>query len=98
MHVCPLAIVTIAGSLKVIVDYNDWKTTLEDLKTSTKWTNEILEKLKFSYDRLNDKTLQACLAYCALFPEDFAIARATLIEFLIAEGIVTGRNRQAELE
>ncbi|GMN68786.1 hypothetical protein TIFTF001_037836 [Ficus carica] len=94
----PLAIVTIAGSLKGIVDYNNWKTALEDLKASTNGTNDILEKLKFSYDRLNDENLQACLVYCALFPEDYAIERNELIEFLIAEEIVHGRNRQAELE
>ncbi|GMN28120.1 hypothetical protein TIFTF001_046205 [Ficus carica] len=94
----PLAIVTIAGSLKGIVNYSNWKTALEDLKASTDGTNEILEKLKFSYDRLNDKNLQDCLVYCALFPEDYAIGRNELIEYLIAEEIVQGRNRQAELE
>ncbi|GMN32741.1 hypothetical protein TIFTF001_048195, partial [Ficus carica] len=94
----PLAIVTIAGSLKGIVDYNDWKTALQDLKTSTKGTNEIFEKLKFSFDRLNDKDLQDCLLYCSLFPEDFAIARDRLIEYLIAEEIIKEPNRQADLE
>ncbi|GMN71890.1 hypothetical protein TIFTF001_054665, partial [Ficus carica] len=94
----PLAIVTIAGSLKGIVDYNNWKTALEDLKASTKGTDEIFEKLKFSYDRLNDENLQACLLYCALFPEDYEIGRNELIEYLIAEDIVQGRNRQAKLE
>ncbi|GMN65888.1 hypothetical protein TIFTF001_034964 [Ficus carica] len=46
-------------SLKGIVDYSNWKTALEDLKASTDGTNEILEKLKFSYNRLNDENLQA---------------------------------------
>ncbi|GMN68784.1 hypothetical protein TIFTF001_037835 [Ficus carica] len=94
----PLAIVTIAGSLKGIVDYNNWKTALEDLKAYTKGTDEIFEKLKFSYDRLNDEKLQACLLSCALFPEDYAIKRYVLIDYLIAEEIVRGINRQAELE
>ncbi|PON70598.1 NB-ARC domain, LRR domain containing protein [Parasponia andersonii] len=94
----PLAIVTIAGSLKGIDDSNVWKTALEDLGASAKGTNEIFEKLKFSYDRLNDKNLQNCLLCCALYPEDYEIELDLLIEYLIAEEIIKGGNRQAELE
>ncbi|PON68478.1 NB-ARC domain containing protein [Trema orientale] len=96
----PLAIVTIAGSLKGIVDPNEWSTALEDLRASRNGAHdEIYEKLIFSYRRLKDGNLQACLLYCALFPEDYAIERNMLIEYLIAEGIISGRNsRKAEFE
>ncbi|KAH7546463.1 hypothetical protein FEM48_Zijuj01G0203400 [Ziziphus jujuba var. spinosa] len=97
----PLAVVTVAGSLKGVVDICEWRTALEELRAPTKGPNEIgstiLEKLKFSYERLKDKKLQDCLLYCALYPEDHNIPRDELIEDLIVEGIIDGlKSRQAE--
>lgn len=94
----PLAIVTIAGSMIGIIDPYEWKTTLRDLQSSTKGPDEIFDKLKFSYDRLKDETLKACLQYCALFPEDYEIDRVMLTEYLTAEGIITEKTRRSELE
>ncbi|PON81139.1 NB-ARC domain, LRR domain containing protein [Trema orientale] len=99
----PLAIITVAGSLKGIVDYCEWKTSLEELKASvegdTKMGSTVLEQLKFSYERLSDKKLQDCLLYCALYPEDARIYREDLIECLIDEGIIDGlKSRQAGFE
>lgn len=95
----PLAVVTIAGSLKGVVDNYEWKIALKDLKASAKRnTNEIFEKLRFSYDRLNDSSLQACLRFCALYPEDYEIDREALIGYLIDEGIIKERNRQGDFE
>lgn len=98
----PLAIITVAGSLKGIVDYCEWRTALEELK-GTKGPNslglEVVEKLEFSYKRLKDKNLQNCFLFCALYPEDFTIQRNELIEYLIVEGIISGmKSRQAEIE
>ncbi|GMN29131.1 hypothetical protein TIFTF001_044319 [Ficus carica] len=94
----PLAIVTIAGSMIGIIDPYEWKTTLRDLQSSTKGPDEIFDKLKFSYDRLKDETLKACLQYCALFPEDYEIDRVMFIEYLTAEGIITEKTRRSEVE
>ncbi|PON68483.1 NB-ARC domain containing protein [Trema orientale] len=97
----PLAVVTIAGSLKGVVDFNEWEIALEDLRECTKGSasDQIFEKLKFSYDRLNDKKLQDCILYCALYPEDHQIDRNFLVELLIVEGVVEERKtRQSEIK
>ncbi|KAL5547984.1 hypothetical protein UlMin_003215 [Ulmus minor] len=88
----PLAIATIAGSLKSKKNCDEMEIALEDLRKSTKGSEGILERLKFSYDRLNDKQLQDCLLYCALFPEDHPIERERLIQLLIVEGIIEERE------
>ena len=45
----PLAIITIAGSLKNVVDVSEWRNTLNELRTSTKGSahvdDEIFERL-----------------------------------------------------
>ncbi|EOY13641.1 LRR and NB-ARC domains-containing disease resistance protein, putative [Theobroma cacao] len=96
----PLAIVTIAVSMRGVVDINEWSCALEELRESIKGLNEmdkVLERLKFSFTRLKDEKLQCCLQYCALYPEDFAIERTELIRHLIAEGIIEEKkSRQAE--
>ncbi|KAL5547980.1 hypothetical protein UlMin_003211 [Ulmus minor] len=88
----PLAIATIAGSLKSKKNCDEMEIALEDLRKSTKGSEGILERLKFSYDRLNDKQLQDCLLYCTLFPEDHPIERERLIQLLIVEGIIEERE------
>ncbi|KAL5547986.1 hypothetical protein UlMin_003217 [Ulmus minor] len=93
----PLAIATIAGSLKSKTNCDEMEIALEDLRKSTKGSEGILKTLKFSYDRLNDKQLQDCLLYCALFPEDHPIEREMLIQLLIVEGIIEERDsRQSQ--
>lgn len=99
----PLAIITIAGGLKGVTDYCEWRTALQELRTSVKVPNDtgnrILEQLQFSYNRLNDKKLQDCLLYCALYPEDYEIPSDELIQHLIDKGIIEGmKTRQAEFE
>ncbi|XP_060668072.1 probable disease resistance protein At4g27220 isoform X2 [Ziziphus jujuba] len=98
----PLAIVTVAGSLKGTIDEFEWKSALAELKATRRGPNmmgPIFEKLEFSYNRLKDKRLQDCLLYCALYPEDYEIDRNDLIEYLIDEGIIEGmKSRQEAFE
>jgi disease resistance protein RPS2 len=99
----PLAIITIAGSLKNVVHASEWRNALEDLRTSIKGSNNVattvFERLQFSYKRLKDEKLQHCLLYCALYPEDFKIDRDELIEHLIDEGVIERmKSRQAEFD
>uniref|UniRef100_A0A2N9FU99 AAA+ ATPase domain-containing protein n=1 Tax=Fagus sylvatica TaxID=28930 RepID=A0A2N9FU99_FAGSY len=99
----PLAIVTIAASFKCLTDDFEWRDALEELRTSLKVSNnkeqQVLEKLKFSYDRLENERLKQCLLHCALHPEDYKIGKQELIEHLIDEGIIERRNsRQAEFD
>ena len=82
----PLAIITVAGSLKNVVDISEWRNTLNELKTPVKGLEHVdvvFQKLQLSYKRLNDKKLQRCLLFCALYPEDYEIYRDNLIVHLI---------------
>ncbi|XP_050246172.1 disease resistance protein RPS2-like [Quercus robur] len=100
----PLAIVTIAGSLKNVIDVSEWRNALNELRTPKKGPKNvdavaIFERLRFSYERLKDEDLQHCLLYCALFPEDHEFERDRLIEDLIDEGIIERmESRQAEFD
>ncbi|XP_030931575.1 probable disease resistance protein At4g27220 isoform X2 [Quercus lobata] len=100
----PLAIVTIAGSLKNVIDVSEWRNALNELRTPKKGSKNvdaaaIFERLRFSYERLKDEDLQHCLLYCALFCEDHEFERDRLIEDLIDEGIIERmESRQAEFD
>ncbi|XP_075672359.1 putative disease resistance protein At1g61300 isoform X2 [Castanea sativa] len=100
----PLAIVTIAGSLKNVIDVSEWRNALNELRTPKKGPKNvdaatIFERLRFSYNRLKDEGLQHCLLYCALFCEDHEFERDELIEDLIDEGIIEQlESRQAEFD
>ncbi|OMO92617.1 Disease resistance protein [Corchorus olitorius] len=98
----PLAIVTIATSMKGVTELCEWRNALEELRDSTRGHHEmrkVLEQLKFSYNHLDDEKLKHCLVYCALYPEDMDIGRKELIECLITGGVIHGmRSRQAEFD
>ncbi|KAK7812560.1 putative disease resistance protein, partial [Quercus suber] len=99
----PLAIITIARSLKNVVHASEWRNALEELRTSIKGPNNIdsaiFERLRFSYKRLKDEKLQHCLLYCALYPEDYKIDRYELIQHLIDEGVIERmKSRQVEID
>ncbi|KAH7834130.1 hypothetical protein Vadar_012978 [Vaccinium darrowii] len=88
----PLAIVTVAGSMKGLNGKRDWRNALMELINSTKdaidGESEVFERLKFSYSRLGSKVLQDCFLYCSLYPEDHDIPVKELIEYWIAEGFI----------
>ncbi|KAA8535630.1 hypothetical protein F0562_030633 [Nyssa sinensis] len=99
----PLAIVTTARSMRGVDDIHDWRSALYELRESTKglidMEDPVFKILKFSYDPLNDKILQQCLLYCALFPEDYNIRKVELIVLWIAEGLLDDREiRQAQYD
>ncbi|KAI8028544.1 putative disease resistance protein [Camellia lanceoleosa] len=68
----PLAIVTLAGSMRGVNDIHEWRNTLNQLISSTKQISDIenvvFELLKFCYSRLKDEKLQYCFLRCALYP------------------------------
>ncbi|RVW59325.1 putative disease resistance protein [Vitis vinifera] len=100
----PLAIVTTAKSMRGVYDIFEWRNALNELRGHTQgptldMENDVFKILEFSYDRLNDEKLWECLLYCALFPEDYWIRRASLIRYWIAEGMVGEmETRQAEFD
>ncbi|KAH7513119.1 hypothetical protein FEM48_Zijuj12G0162800 [Ziziphus jujuba var. spinosa] len=99
----PLAIISVAGSMREVDDISEWSDALEKLKESVadhddEMGIEVFKVLKYSYDQLKDPKLQQCFIYCSLFPEDFEVGREMLIEYFINERFIDGlRSRQAEL-
>ncbi|XP_073263180.1 probable disease resistance protein At4g27220 [Populus alba] len=97
----PLGIITVARSLREVDDLHEWRNTLNKLRESKfkGMEDEVFQLLRFSYDQLDDLTLQHCLLYCALFPEDHIIKRNVLIKYWIDEGIMKGmRSSQAAFD
>ncbi|XVF78094.1 hypothetical protein PTKIN_Ptkin14bG0101100 [Pterospermum kingtungense] len=88
----PLAIVTIAGSLKGVDDVREWRQALNELSgrlnRAKGLETEIFECLIYSYERLGDPRILNCFLYCALYPEDHAIKRRELIEKWIDEKLI----------
>ncbi|KAJ4718620.1 Disease resistance protein [Melia azedarach] len=70
----------------------EWSNALNELSEnvrSVKGTDDsIFGRLEFSYNRLKDEKVQHCFLYCALYPEDFKIPKAELIDYWIAEGLL----------
>ncbi|XVF78194.1 hypothetical protein PTKIN_Ptkin14bG0110400 [Pterospermum kingtungense] len=88
----PLAIVTIASSMKGVCNVHEWRNALHELKRPVQCVNgmeeKVFQQLQFSYNRLQDEKLKHCFLCCALYPEDFVIDANELIELWIAEGLV----------
>ncbi|GLT60311.1 hypothetical protein SLA2020_330830, partial [Shorea laevis] len=99
----PLAIVVIAGSMKGATDVHEWRHALKELRERVRATaegseDEIFERLKFSYDRLQDSNIQNCFLSCSLYAEDYEIGRDDLVEQWIDEGLIEESSRQATLD
>ncbi|KAL3737219.1 hypothetical protein ACJRO7_026049 [Eucalyptus globulus] len=80
----PLALITVGRTMAGKDDPAEWRHALTTLRNKPhkllgmEW--EVYRILKFSYDSLNDNTLQACFLYYCLFPEDYTILANVLIE------------------
>ncbi|GLT83867.1 hypothetical protein SLE2022_021340 [Rubroshorea leprosula] len=100
----PLAIVVIAGSMKGVIDVQQWRHALNELRERLRDVakgsgDEIFERLKFSYDRLQDSNIQNCFLSYSLYPEDYTITKKDLVEQWIDEGLIEElRSRQAKLD
>ncbi|GLT47445.1 hypothetical protein SLA2020_211430 [Shorea laevis] len=90
----PLAIVVIAGSMRGVDDVNVWENALIELQDrvrSVKDSNdEIFNRLRFSFDRLDSLEVRNCFLYCSFFREDYVFSRRELIECWIDEGLIDG--------
>ncbi|KAI6689524.1 hypothetical protein NL676_026352 [Syzygium grande] len=75
---------------------HEWKDALAKLKKYphklSGMEDEVYRILEFSYDQLNDFTLQRCFLYCCLFPEDYRIRLHDLIGLWIGEGLLRDTN------
>ncbi|KAL5823497.1 hypothetical protein ACOSQ4_021397 [Xanthoceras sorbifolium] len=78
----PLAIVTIASSLKEEEDICEWRNALSELTNKVRSIkvrdDEVFVRLKFSFNGLKDEKIQRCFLYCALYPEEYNIPKTEL--------------------
>ncbi|GKV46473.1 hypothetical protein SLEP1_g53454 [Rubroshorea leprosula] len=88
----PLAIVTVAKSMRGKLLPRHWKLALSEFSKF----ESIVSCLKFSYECLEPQC-QECFLYCALYPEDYEIPKEELIEYWIEEGLIykEGKSREA---
>ncbi|GKV32633.1 hypothetical protein SLEP1_g41227 [Rubroshorea leprosula] len=88
----PLALITVAGSLKGISESRLWSVALNELRDCNRNVAGVdadeFRILKFSYDRLKNQKIQYCFLYCALYPEDCKILEEKIIERWIDEGFI----------
>ncbi|KAK8985683.1 hypothetical protein V6N11_068928 [Hibiscus sabdariffa] len=99
----PLAIVTVASSMKGVSDIHEWRNAFNELNKQVKCVNgldeKVFQQLMFSYNRLEDETLKHCFLCYALYPEDYDISIYDLFELWTSEGFMEGMDSsQAELD
>ncbi|XP_042036571.1 probable disease resistance protein At4g27220 [Salvia splendens] len=103
----PLGIITIAASMRGETMIHTWTNVLAELNECVMGQDnmgevaEVINVLKYSFDRLNVNnysqgnglnTLQRCLLYCTLYPEDCEICREHLVRKFISEGLLHRRK------
>ncbi|KAK5834112.1 hypothetical protein PVK06_017986 [Gossypium arboreum] len=98
----PLTIVVVAGTMNGEDSPRIWKNALKDLKERIGKVegveDEVIGRLKFSFDHLKDGKVKDCFLYCALYPEDFEISKDELIECWIDEGFIDEMDTRQEME
>ncbi|KAK1578137.1 hypothetical protein Q3G72_027839 [Acer saccharum] len=58
--------------------------------TGTYQTEDVIQLLKFSFDRLRDYDMKSCFLHCSLFSKDREVTIFELIEYCIQEGVIDG--------
>lgn len=87
----PLAITSLANSMKEVDDASRWREVLESkdpISVGNFHLEDVLSRLKLSYERLNNIKLQHCFLYSALYLKDYAISREELIRLWIKERLI----------
>ncbi|TYI03589.1 hypothetical protein ES332_A11G350200v1 [Gossypium tomentosum] len=97
----PLALVTLAASMKGISNSREWDNAVNELRGEIRnfpdMESKVFGSLKFSYDRL-EKVDQDCFSYCALYPEDYQIEKEEIIQYWMEEGLIGERGSRKAME
>ncbi|GKV32638.1 hypothetical protein SLEP1_g41233 [Rubroshorea leprosula] len=88
----PLALITVAGSLKGTSESRLWSVALNQLRDYKRIVagtdDDAFKILKFSYHHLKNQQMRYCFLYCALYPGDYKILKEKIIENWIDEGFI----------
>ncbi|KAL0915378.1 hypothetical protein M5K25_015790 [Dendrobium thyrsiflorum] len=93
----PLALVVIGSAMSKKKTPREWQNAITLLQKSRPYEiqgmdDEILRKLKFSYDNLDNHNCRKCFLLCSLWPKDYSIRRTDLIECWMGHGLVDERK------
>ncbi|XP_022717718.1 probable disease resistance protein At1g15890 [Durio zibethinus] len=90
----PLAIITVASSMRGEYSLPRWRDVSEELKRNVQTVMDVdvkgmvYQQLRFSYDRLNDPKIQNCFLTIASYDEDSGIQKEQLIRDWIRKGLI----------
>ncbi|KAG8479453.1 hypothetical protein CXB51_029852 [Gossypium anomalum] len=97
----PLVIVTLAGYMRGVIDPRVWENAVDELRGYIRNIRDMEDKvhgcLKLSYERLKQRDRE-CFLYCALYPEDYEIAKNELIEHWMEEGLINEMESRKSME
>ena len=93
-HGLPLLIIVTGRAMTKEIDALAWMHAVREFSRCSSHGmygfESLIQKLKFSYDRLEGLELKSCFLYCALFPEDWEVSIFDLVEYWIHEGLISG--------
>ncbi|XVE80166.1 hypothetical protein DITRI_Ditri14bG0117900 [Diplodiscus trichospermus] len=102
----PLAIITVASSMRGEYSLPIWRNAMEELKGNAQSIIDVdvkdmvFQQLRFSFDRLNDPKIQSCFLACACtsYPEDSGIPTKQQIEDWIEKELIDMGNMEKNLD
>ena len=98
-HGLPLAIKSVAASLRFKLQVREWNSVLEGLTNFPTGMGDVLNVLRQSYDHL-PAHLKRCFEYCSIFPKGYEFEKEKLILLWMAEGLLQqprGNHRMEDL-
>ncbi|MBA0670319.1 hypothetical protein Goklo_024321 [Gossypium klotzschianum] len=97
----PLAIVTLVGCMRGVIDPCVWENAIDELREYIKNIRNMKDKahgcLKFNYECLKQRDREFFL-YCALYLKHYKIEKNELIEHWMEEGIVDEMESRKSME
>lgn len=97
----PLVINVIASSMIGKRDVNEWRHALSKMQSPDfvspiahhpRIDRDLFQKMRWSYDCLQDANLKNCFLYCAMFPQDTAFRVNPLLHMWMAESLIKTKD------